>query len=177
MDTIHTTIKESLRSQKKIFQALLVFLTNCSSSSPWNLSYLKGSQQAFDSVRLSYPVHDVVNQVAIEMIYANNSLRTYLVVYSHPIPPYLGNPQEAVVTLKTEAKVYRAIAYRHQGGQRIGLPSDLQQTLIDALLNENSVTLELQKYSTTLHPKQFIAAYHQLYKAPLNLPVQFPFKL
>lgn len=161
---------------KKITFLFLV-LSSCTASSSWNVSHLQGSRKGFDSARLIYPIRDIVNGVAVEMIYSDDHLRTYVSVYSQAIPPHCGNVKEALVTLKASDQTFQAVAHRHEGGQRALLPTELQNILIQKLLDGESMTIELQGYSTTLNPDQFAAEYRKLRKAPFNLPFQLPFKL
>lgn len=152
---------------------LVLALFGCATSSPWNVSYLQGA----GSSRLSSPAHDRVNGVGVEMVYTQNSLRTYLEVHSQTIPPYHGNDKEAIITLKTTDQTFHAIAHRHAGGQRLLLPADLQQILIDNLLSNQPVTIELQGYRETLSPEHFSDKYHRIKKPSLNVPIQLPFKI
>ncbi len=115
--------------------------------------------------------------MAVEMIYTQDHLRTHLEVHSQTIPPYQGNQNQVLVTLKTAGQTTHSLAYRHAGGQRVTLPSDLQDLLIQSLLKGDPVTLELPGYSTTLSPKQFASSYQKLQKEPFNNPLQLPFKL
>lgn len=164
-----------LRRRKFFF--LLLFLWGCSSSPTWNISHQKGSQKEFDSSRLSYPLRDKVNGIGVEMVFAKNNLRTYLEVHSQTIPPYRNNPKEALVKITAGKKTVHGIVHRHQGGQRASLPQDLQELIVNHLLEGSQVKLELIGYSTTLQPSDFPLAYQEIRKTPLNLPVQFLFKL
>ena len=155
----------------------LFALISCTSSSPWQVSHLPGAEKEFDSARLTYPVRDKVNEVAVEMIYTKNQLRTYLVVHTLAVPPYQGDPQKALVTLKIPEQSFQEVAARHQGGQRISLPPHLQDILVETLASGHSATIELQGYSTQLSPNQFSTAYEKMKKNPLNIPVQLTFKL
>ena len=155
----------------------LVVLGGCSASSEWQVSHQKGSQKGFNSSRLSYPVHDKVNGVGVEMVYVKNNLKTYLEVHSQTIPPYKNNSKEALVKMTTKDQIIHGIAHRHEGGQRVTLPADLQEILVDSLRNGFPVTLELIGYSTTLEPRDFALVYQEMQKAPVNIPIQLPFKL
>ena len=171
-----TTIKNSfLRRRKLAF--LLLFLYGCQSPNHWQVSHQKGSQKEFDSAKISYPVRDKVNGVAVEMIYAKEGLRTYLEVHSQMIPPYQSDLKKALVKIKTSGKTLQGVAHRHQGGQRASLPHDLQQAIVDSLLGGHPVTIELIGYSTTLQPHDFALSYSELRKAPSNIPLYPSFKL
>lgn len=160
-----------------VFFLLLTLLTGCGASSPWRVSHLQGSQKGFDSARLIYPIRDIVNGVSIEMIYSKDQLRTYVSVCSQTIPPLGGNVKKAFVALKISDQTFQGVAHRHEGGQRVLLPTELQDLLIQNLLDGKPVTIELQGYSTTLNPDQFGAEYQKLRKAPFHVPIQLPFKL
>lgn len=110
------------------------------------------------------------------MVFVKNNLRTYLEVHSQTIPPYRSNPKEALVKVTTGQKTIHGVAHRHQGGQRVTLPQDLQDMIVQHLLEGSPVKLELIGYSTLLQPSDFPAAYQEMKKAPLNLPVQLLFK-
>ncbi len=111
------------------------------------------------------------------MVFVKNNLRTYLEVHSQTIPPYRNNPKEALVKITVGEKTHHGIVHRHQGGQRATLPQDLQEIIVQHLQAGSPVKLELIGYSTTLQPADFSLAYQEIQKAPLNLPVQFLFKL
>ncbi len=162
---------------KKIRILFFLLLCGCESSSLWHVSHQKGSEKKFDSARLSYPVRDRVNEVAVEMVYSKKSLRTYLEIHSQTIPPYQGNPQHALVKVKTPEHTCQGIAHRHQGGQRVTLPTDLQEVLVEALMKNSPVTIELMGYSTTLQPDNFALFYQELQKSPLKIPFKISFKL
>ena len=151
---------------------IVVILGGCYASPAWHVTHQTGSQKEFDSARLSYPIRDKVNEVAVEMIYTKNSLRTYLAVLSHLIPPHQGNEKEARVVIRTPSEQITGVAHRHAGGQRVTLPESLQQTVIDHLLEGNPVTIELVGYSTTLKPTDFKTFYQKLNQAPVKLPIQ-----
>jgi hypothetical protein len=160
-----------------ILLPLFLFLWGCTPSSEWLVSHQKGSQKEFNSSRLSYPIRDKVNGIGVEMVYVKNSLRTYLEVHSQTIPPYKNNSKEALVRIKTAEKTIHGIAHRHEGGQRATLPSHLQEIVVDNLIKGSKVTLELIGYSTTLEPRDFALAYQEMQKAPINIPIQLPFKI
>ena len=86
-----------------------------------------------NSARLSYPVEDPVNGIGIEMIAAQGLVSTYLEVHSQKVPAYQGNPKEALVIMKIDGKTFQGIANRHEGGQRVSLPPQLHQLLIESL--------------------------------------------
>ncbi len=172
-----TTIIIRTTNWRRTIVFLLLFLCSCGPSPEWRVSHQKGTQKEFDSARLSYPIRDKVNGMAVEMVYSKESFRTYLEVHSQMIPPHLGNPKEALVKITTPGQTIHGIAHRHQGGQRATLPAELHTILVNHLLSGTPVTIELIGYSTTLQPHDFALSYQEMRKAPVNIPIQFSFKI
>ena len=151
----------------------LFFLCACQSDKTWEVSHIQAEQK---SARLSYPISDIVNGIGIEMICAQGLVNTYLEVHAQHVPPYQGNSKEALVILKSEGKTFQGIGYRHEGGQRVSLPPQLHQLLIESLQLNQPVTILLEGYFTTLDPKEFSEHYRELQSAPLKNHFQLPLK-
>jgi hypothetical protein len=156
---------------------LLLLLFACESNKSWEVSHVQAGKKAYNSARLSYPVRDTVNGIGIEMICAQGLVNTYLEVHAQHIPPYQGNPKEALVILKIEGKTFQGIAHRHEGGQRVSLPPQLHQLLIESLQLNQPVTVLLEGYFTTLDPAEFSEQYRELQSDPIKNPFQLPFKI
>ena len=134
-------------------------------------------KKAYNSARLSYPVQDAVNGIGIEMICAQGLINTYLQIHAQRIPAYQGNDKEALVILKIDGKTFQGIAHRHEGGQRVSLPPQLQQVLTESLQLNQPVTVLLEGYFTTIDPKEFSEQFRELQSEPINNPFQLPFKV
>ncbi len=160
-----------------IYRTLLLalLLTGCQTSPSWQVTHLEGQDPIYDSARLSYPVRDIVNEIGVEMICTQGQVNTYLEVHSHEIPPYQGNPVEARVALKIDGKTTTGVALRREGGQRLLLPSSLQELLVEALKQRQSVTILLDGYSTTLSAEHFAKQYQMLHSKPFKFPLKLPY--
>jgi hypothetical protein len=154
-----------------------LLFVSCQSSSPWIVSHIQAGNATYDSSRLSYRFHDIVNEIGVEMICAQGFINTYLEVHTQEIPPYQGNHKEAFIVMKTADQTKQAIGYRHEGGQRVSLPADLQEELIHALHHNQTVTIVLEGFATTINPQNFTAQFKQLHAKPFANPFQLPFKL
>lgn len=161
----------------KKFLPFLLFLFACESSKSWEVSHLSTGHEESKSSRLSYPIKDIVNGIGIEMICVQGVINTYLEVHSQTIPPYQGNPKEALVIMKIDGKTYQGIAARHEGGQRVSLPPQLHTLMIEGLQLRQPVTILLEGYFTTLEPKEFSEQYRELQSPPIKNPFQLPFKI
>ncbi len=155
---------------------LLLFLFACESNKSWEVSHIQAGKKDYNSARLSYPVLDTVNGIGIEMICAKGLINTYLEVHAQHVPAYQGNEKEALVILKIEGKTFQGIGHRHEGGQRVSLPPQLQQLLTESLQLNQPVTVMLEGYFTTLEPKEFSEQYRELQSEPIKNPFQLPFK-
>jgi hypothetical protein len=163
--------------RKKGAVCLLLFLFACESNKSWEVSHVQAGKKEYNSARLSYPVHDIVNGIGIEMICAQGLINTYLEVHAQHVPAYQGNDKEALVILKIEGKTFQGIGQRHEGGQRVSLPPPLQQLLTEALQLNQPVTVMLEGFFTTLEPEEFSEQFRELQSEPMiKNPFQLPFK-
>jgi len=170
--TIIMPISRNLRRGALFF---LFLLCACESNKSWEVSHIQAGKKEYSSARLSYPVLDTVNGIGIEMICAQGLVNTYLEVHAQHVPPYQGNPKEALVILKIEGKTFQGIGHRHEGGQRVSLPPQLQQLLVESLQLNQPVTVLLEGYFTTLEPKEFSEQYRDLQSEPMKNPFQLPY--
>lgn len=141
---------------------LLLSLASCQTTPSWQVSHI----EAHDSARLSYAVRDIVNEIGVEICQVRGQVTTYLEVHSQTIPPYQGNPGEALVKMKIEEKVITGVAKRHEGGQRLTLPVQLQECLMESLKSGKNVTILLKGYSTKLDAHLFQEQYQTLSQKP-----------
>ncbi len=156
---------------------ILFSLVACQSQRSWEVSHLDAGDKLYNSSRLSYPIRDIVNGIGVEMVLARGEIKTYLEVHAQAIPPYQGKSNQALVKMKTKEKTFEGIAYRHEGGQRVTLSSELHTLLIDSLRDQSPVTILLEGYFTTIEPSEFSDHFQDFQNFPTKLPFQLPFKL
>jgi hypothetical protein len=148
-----------------LFSLFLLFLFSCQTKSAWHVTHLSDT----DSTRLSYAVQDIVNEVGVQICLIEGQMTTHLEVHSQMIPPYLGNPEEALVKMHIEGKQVSGVARRHDGGQRLTLPLHLQESLVESLKAGKNVILHLEGFSTKLDARQFPQNYTTPWKPWINL--------
>jgi hypothetical protein len=149
-----------------IFFVVLMTLWACQPPPAWQVTH------RHDSVHLSSPLYDRVNELSVEMVCLQDQVVTYLEVHTHAIPPYQGDAGKARITLKTDKQTFSGIGKRHTGGQRVSLPETLQQILLESLRQNSPVTILLEGYSTTLDASSFAKYYKALKSKPLKLPIK-----
>jgi hypothetical protein len=152
-------------------------MTACTKSTPWQADHIHTGDAAYNSTKLSYPARDHVNGADLEMLLIGNSITSYLQVHSQTIPPYRGNPKEALVSIKVDDQVFSGVAQRHEGGQRVRLTLDLQEQLIQALQTKKSVQLQLEGYQSLIMADDFPKQFKKFQETPIRNPFQLPFKL
>jgi hypothetical protein len=155
----------------------LLLFCGCQSAKSCEVVHVDGADPAFTSARLTFPIRDRVHGMGVHMISTPGQLSTYLEVHLQTIPPHRGNSKEALVKMTMDGKTLRGIAYRHDGGQRVSLSSEMHHLLVEALRQKHPVTLQLEGYSATLDPQDFSEQYEKLQTAPIKNRLQLPFKL
>ena len=147
----------------------------CTQNTDWSVSYLTSSNTEFSSARLFFPTKDWVNGIDVEFVQTSDGLHAYLQVHSHPIPPYLDNPKEALVNLQTENNSCCGAAIRREGGQKILLSPILQDFLLSSLKEGKSVTMELVGYETVILADGFNEHLYEMQNRPFDYPFHLPF--
>ena len=171
MGTTHiTNIKQLI-----LLSGALLFIAGCNKSSHWSTNHVKTGSSAFDSSELCYRTSDPANGLDLAMIRTKDTLRFYLAVRSRSIPPYQNNPKQALVEILIDNNKYIFIAARHEGGQRLLLPEECQQLVLDSLKNNLSVTFQLSGYQAFIEPSDFETQFKKLNVPPLAIPFQLPF--
>jgi len=155
----------------------LFLLCSCTQNDNWAVNHIQTGNEAFNSSKLSFPTHDAVNGIDLEFLCVQGKVHAYLQVHSQTIPPYQGNPKEAVVTLQMGETTFSGIAHRHEGGQRLLLSDSLQEHLLKALKENKSVTIRLEGYKTVVAAEQFSEHFEEFQGSPIRNPFQLPFKL
>jgi len=133
-------------------------LYGCQPSQEWQFSALKEEGREY-SKKFSYSPQGF-HGISVSITFYTNpqgeeNAYTYLEVSQSNIPPYQSNPKEAKISMKVEEKIFQGIAFRHQGGQRLTLPSLFQELLLRSLKNNQPVTFLLEGYESTVEPYSF----------------------
>lgn len=158
---------------KLVFAAL--FLFSCSKPSHWSSDQIHSGVIDCNSTKLSYFSKDPLHGIDLELIQTTESLKVYLNIHSIPIPPFRENPKAASVKIKIHSKVLICQAYRFEGGQRLLLPDEIADMLIETLKNGHEVTLSLPGYSSVIHVEDFTSKFDKLqHPFPLKNPFHLP---
>lgn len=89
-------------------------------------------------------------------------MRMYVDLLQLQAPPDPTDPAQAILIITTNDRSYPISAYRFEGCQRLLIPSDSADELIDLLLNGESFTIRVGTYQSDVIPAGFEPAYSAL---------------
>lgn len=126
---------------------ILFFLVACTHADQWTVSNIrtKGLDSALS--RFLYRTEDKINGIDIEIIGTKERLTTYLQVHSQMIPA-----QKSKGEIVVGNQVYPFLAEYHAGGQRLGVPEDIQMLMIELLKQKKSFVIKIEGYEETVSP-------------------------
>jgi hypothetical protein len=145
----------------------------CTKTSHWSHDCIHSQNKEHHSSRLCYFSKDPIHGIDLELLNTKEHLKVYLNVHSAPIPPCQGNAKSVLVKLKIDDEQFSFIAHRLEGGQRILLPKENAEQLIEALKNHREVTLVLNDYRTVIKTEDFLAKFDHLEHPRLENPIHF----
>lgn len=133
--------------------SFLFLLTACSSaSSHWQTEVTETPSPCFNSTRLILPSSNAVKGLDVEIVQSFSGTRMYVTSCSLPFPSIPDDPDRAVVAITIDGRQEVVIAERLRGGQRLLLPPEAMQQVIDALHQNNSVHLCIGSFQTQVSP-------------------------
>ncbi len=97
----------------------------------------------FDSCRIRFVRKSGFCALDVEIIRTSEDERVYVNIHGLPLPPC---PTIAIQTT-IEGQIDNFQAYVMEGGQRLLLDEESSQIILDALWEENSVSLKVGSYS------------------------------
>ncbi|MES2345348.1 MAG: hypothetical protein V4494_05380, partial [Chlamydiota bacterium] len=123
-----------------------------------------------DSAKLSYTPPKQSHGMTLEFHKTHETLKLFLGALERPIRQ---NQKNIIVTLTTQKEKQEFTAYLFEGGQRLLASKELQEALLKALNNNETITLICATYKTTIHPEHFKQNFSKLFHRPLKIPVEF----
>lgn len=100
--------------------------------------------------------------VELELDAGSSGLRMYVNVFSIEVPALPDSPTLAKVSLKICDEEYLYLAHILQGGQRLLLPDEARDTIIEALVDGFPITLSTGRYCSAIPAANFQALYDDL---------------
>jgi hypothetical protein len=120
----------------------------CVRGSPqWASKHVTGSQKDFHSSRMLYKSKNYLSGIDLSLMDAAQETCLYLQVHG----PALTTSQITLL-LDGELMVFNGLC--HAGGQRLSLPEEYQQKILNALLEEKTILLQIEGYMEKILPSK-----------------------
>jgi hypothetical protein len=108
------------------------------------------------------------SHLELEIIRNSAGMRFYLNLLFLEALPCQEDPKRTCISIQFEdQEPWNAYPYLLAGGQRLLLPGDVADTLIQALLNGQSFMIQMGRTQIHVIPTQFVKTYERLLKIPL----------
>jgi hypothetical protein len=160
-----------IRFFKNLFFFCLSFflLFSCAGCGP-SWGFQKGISHCFNdnSGRIFLPPTGPTSGLSMEIVRGSYGVRMYVNVLQLEAPLDPSSPEVTPVVLSIYGNVVVVMADRFQGGQRLLLPEDITDELIDVLLSNQSFLVYVGCYEAEIVPTGFCEAYKKIMSIPIN---------
>lgn len=154
---------DSLGKRVLITLFLLFFTMSCSENCrQWEYDEINTHCSCYDSSRVYLPLCNRFCELEVEIIVDACATRTYLNALLLDLPFEEDNPSKTSVTINVEEQKFEFLADRFEGGQKILLPSEAQNLIIENLLQNKDMTIVVGRYVTEVTAKNFGKIYQKL---------------
>ncbi len=155
-------IKHFKRWQKLIHRALwalIIFNCSCQNiSQPWQTETFNSSRRCKAIKRVYYSPEDLFCSLQMEILESKAQRQIFINIFSTGLTA--DNPQSSTIEIRITAaedtRLYQA--YLYKGGQRLLLPAESYDWIIDNLVSSTALKLEVGRYSAQLESANFFKA-------------------
>lgn len=164
---------QSLRKRKVWLVLLsfsLLFVFGCSSACrQWQYDDVCTPCGLYNSGRMILPVCIPGNNLELEIRRGLSGTHVYVNVCSLPVPPASDDNSIAPVTVSVGDSITKTFAERLQGGQRLILPCEISQDIINGLLNNECIVISAGAYQAEIINTGFHKHYERLNR--IKIPI------
>jgi hypothetical protein len=141
----------------------ILFISSCSKSinNPWSLEK-DNVNSPWVSARLSLASVDVFRDLSIELIQTAHNRKMHVSAYSKRFTPSDNSPLLVPLHLKINKQASTVLCQSIDGGQKLTLPEETSNLIINHLLNGDQVSLFIDQYRAELDPITFKARFKDL---------------
>lgn len=160
-----------LRSIKRASIALFLLLSACKSpcKQQWTIEKVITNSPCFNSGKIYHSPEDTFCGLELEITRGECGLRMYINVFSLEIrtDSPMQNTASVEVVCLNQKHIFNAFLY--QGGQRLLLPSQAKDLIIESLTQNETVCISVGgRYKSEINPEDFVCKYDALLKLPIN---------
>lgn|GEM_PF-4303649 len=124
------------------YPLFFLILNACTQHSSWSLSQINNSEPQFHSLRYIYYSQDRYHGIDLELIEQPHEITAHFQVHGPAIKkPFI------LLTIENSPELFEG--HCHAGGQRLFIPPELSNKIIEALRAKKEVTIQLDGYQET----------------------------
>lgn len=155
--------------QRALCALCLLCLSACSTSTrEWTFWDNANSHPCFNSGKIILEPESSCHHIGLEISRTTSGVRLYINAYLLPIAPLPEDYSRArLEVILEDGEVMTFYPYRLQGGQRLLLPSEAANFLIELLLEGQGFTIKAGRNEIGVIPDRF----DELYQKLMDLPI------
>lgn len=160
-----------LLAQRALMALCLITLLGCSSPTcrQWEIQEILTKTPRFNAGRLLLAPDSDYSHLEMELVRNRSGIRFYLNLLFLQAPPYEDNPAYTTLEILFEGQEpWVVYPYLFAGGQRLLLPGDVADCLIQALLDNISFTIRIGRSQLSVVPTHFATLYERLLALPID---------
>lgn len=158
--------------QRALLALCLILLGACSSPScrEWGIQINTTRCPQFNSGRLFLNPESDQSYIELEIVRSSSGLRMYINILFLRAMPYPDDPTRTKVEIffEEEEDPWLIYPYIFEGGQRLLIPKDVSDYLIQVLQQDRSFTLKIGRFETSV----VSAAFSKVYLELMNLSIE-----
>lgn len=142
---------------------LYFFLVSCSTPThQWRSDQSLNCFPHFQSSKIYLPPQNQFSGIEMEIVQGSYGQRMYLNVFSIHLSVNPETPSKIFVTLIFNNETCVVEADLFDGGQHVLLPEEAKEKIIEHLLDNQTVSIKMGRYSTEITPSGFVKKYKSL---------------
>jgi hypothetical protein len=155
---------------KRVGIALFLFFSTCSSTckQQWMIEKVITDSPCFNSGKLTLSPTDTFCGLELELTRGESGVRMYINVFSLEIKPEHSMQSTALVEVTYQNQKQTFHAFLYQGGQRLLLPNQARDLIIESLSQNEPVCIAVGRYRSEISPEDFTCKYDALLSLPIN---------
>lgn len=148
--------------------AILLFGCSAPTCREWEIQDSLTDIPYFNSGRLILEPDSNYSRLELELVRSKSGIRLYLnLLFLKALPSHENPHQTEITILFSQKEPWIVFPYVLRGGQRLLLPGEVSDCLIEALLNGESFIIEIGRSSIKVIPDNFSSAYEELLQLPI----------
>jgi hypothetical protein len=149
----------------------LLLLSSCSTSAcrQWEIQEIGSKIPCFNGGRLILEPDSDYSHLELEIIRNSSGIRFYINLLFLQASPWPKDPSRTCLTIQfSDQEPWMVYPYLLEGGQRLLLPRDVADILVQSILDENAFTLQLGRSQISVVSTNFMKSYQRLLVLPIE---------